>query len=138
MAFSWNPLPKVGHDVTFEKIEEIRDNVDTLCDNISISRPIWETLKRFEPIETDLEDQINRVDDNNYCRAENSSNFLSYLNNDDTVIYITHDSPWCPNADSSLNGVQYSTMQGSNLAAYCTSNNSPIYNAQLSIVNSPN
>ncbi len=127
MPFSWNPLPDVGDNVTPDKIIEIRGKVDTLCDDISISRPTWKTIDPHSHIETELEAQIDRVDDNNYCRSEKVAQDIAEHNPEDSVVYTTQDSYYFSvavtsdllNEDSAYNGSDNATF---NIGEYISRN----------------
>jgi len=114
MPFTWNSLPKVGKNLTPTKVKEIRGKVDTLCDNISISRPTWKTINPNDYIETKLQDEIDRVDDNNYCRTEKSSQFLSEHNPEDSNVYTTQDSYYYGTQVTTDNSSEYTGYDGSN------------------------
>ena len=112
MAFSWNPLPDKGNNVTSEKITEIRGKVDTLCDGISISRPTWAPLNKYEHIKTKLEEEVDRVDDNNYCRADKTTQFISENFGEDSAYYSGHDYPHYNALQWSLNTPEYGDYWG--------------------------
>ena len=114
MPFTWNSLPNVGEPVTPNKITEIRGKVDALCDNISISRPTWKTINPHDYIETKLQDEIDRVDDNNYCRTEKAAQYISEHQPEDSVIYTTQDSYYFATAVTSDQSGEDTGYNGSN------------------------
>lgn len=86
MAFTWTSLPSVGGyaEVIDTKIQELRDNIDNLCGQVLISTPTWESLDSqgdYLKIYS-MQDEIDNVDDYNYCRTECTSNNTTYESSD--------------------------------------------------------
>ncbi len=120
MAFTWNPISvSIGDKITdsiHTKITEIRNNVNTLCDTISISRPTWETLEgKSYPLRIfNIQDEIDRVDDENYCRTDKLSHDSVHDTTKYTGDYTSHHTNACGAAVMLDDTWYYSVVQSYN------------------------
>ncbi len=95
MAFTWSALPTKGSNtitaVFDPKLQELQDNVDHLCDQISISRPVWESFDdQGDPLKIyGVQDEIDRVEDENYCRTDCLANWSGEHIGEDSGDYIS-------------------------------------------------
>ncbi len=131
MSFTWSPMGvAVGDKVTIStntKIQELRDNVDTLCSGISITQPVWESLDGVgnELKLYSLQSEIDRVDDENYCRTDMLSHNSVYDAVHDTTDDIGYLLSECPTANLSADAVKYTGVLGSDHITERHTDNSP-------------
>ena len=122
MSFSWSSLPKKAQKVVVanqSKFTELRNNVNTLCDNISISRPILQQFGGLgDPLLIyGLQDEIDRVDDENYCRTNNVTYDLTFHTDDDFQDYASQNSSECGTYYGGVDNTHFGNVMAINNAA---------------------
>jgi hypothetical protein len=118
MAFIWTSVSAGTKEITTH-VNEAKDNVDTLADNLGVSQYSWSEMPVVQDEEVgqsqiqELQDATDYIDTVNICSAENAGYDTAIDAGDDASVDSTADSAANSSADTTIDTTKHNTVLSS-------------------------
>ncbi len=101
MSFTWIYPSSVGDYIQSEEIVEIRDNIETIktsilnptpasTESVVFNEPLADNIVAQDEVGDELQENLNTLRSENYCRGHHSSEHLSNNITDHVVVQSIH------------------------------------------------
>jgi hypothetical protein len=141
MSFVWSNVSSGTIEVTTH-VNEAKDNIDTLADNLGVSQYLWSEMPvnqdEFvgQPQIQELQDATDYIDTLNTCSSENAGYNGSVEVGDDNAVDATADSGANSGDNATVDATKYNTVLSTQNTGYDATANSTILSNQNTTVDS--